>query len=88
MTPALLNLKRRLAQWELEHLRQHAAELAERLEAAEERASAAEQACDFWHDQAIDAHNAAAEAAGGMPGITIDGRLVIVPAPTAGGLHA
>lgn len=94
MKPRLRNLKRRLERWELEHLRQHAAELAGRLEAAEqraadaeERASAAEYACDFWHDQAVDAHNAAAEAAGGTPGITVNGQLVVVPA-VAGGLYA
>jgi hypothetical protein len=93
-TPRLRNLKRRLDRWELEHLREHAAELAERLEAAEQRAAEAERrlndaeyACDFWHDQAVDAHNAAADAAGGMPGITMDGWLVVVPPPSEG-LHA
>jgi uncharacterized protein YciW len=88
MTRRLRTLKRRLDRWELEHLRQHAAELADCLEAAEERASAAEQACDFWHAQSVNAHYAAADAAGGMPGITMDGSLVIVPRPAAGGLHA
>lgn len=93
-TPRLRRLKRRLDRWELEHLRQHTAELTERVEAAEQRAAEAERrlndaeyACDFWHDQTVDAHNAAADAGGGMPGITMDGRLVIVHA-ASGGLHA
>lgn len=88
------NLQYRLERWELEHLRQHAAELAERLEAAEQRAAEAERRlsdaeyiAEFWHDQAIEMHNVAADAAGGMPGITMDGQLVVVPA-VAGGLHA
>lgn len=87
MSPTLLKLKRRLDRWELEHLRQHAAELAERLEAAESRTADAEYAADFWHDQAVEVHSAAAEAAGGKPGITIDGRAIIVLAPSVG-LHA
>lgn len=93
-TPRLRALQRRLAKWEIAHLRQHAAELAERLEAAEQRAAEAERrlndaeyACDFWHDQAVEAHNAAADAAGGAPGVTMGGRLVVVPA-NAGGLHS
>lgn len=94
LTPRLRNLKRRLERWELEHLRQHAAELAVRLDAAdqracdaEERAKAAEHACDFWHDQAVAVHHAAADGAGGMPGLTLDCQLVIVPRATEG-LHA
>jgi hypothetical protein len=94
MTRALHALQRRLERWELEHLRQHAAELAQRLEAAELRAadaerrlSDAEYTAEFWHDQAVDLHNAAAEASDGVPGITIDGRTVVVPRG-AGGLHA
>lgn len=92
--PRLRSLKRRLDRWELEHLRKHAAELAAKLEAAEQRAedalrrlSDAEYTAEFWHDQAVDMHNAAADAAGGMPGITMDGRLVVVPA-NMGGLHS
>lgn len=95
LTPTIRAMQRRLERWELVHLREHAAELAERLEAAEkraaeaeERARAAEASCDFWHDQAVDAHYAAAEESGGAPGITMDGTLVIVPSPTSGGLHA
>ncbi|MDO9357897.1 MAG: hypothetical protein Q7T70_02750 [Polaromonas sp.] len=39
LTPTLRKLQRRLERWELEHLRQHADELAERLQAAEQRAA-------------------------------------------------
>jgi hypothetical protein len=92
-TPAIRNMQRRLRAWELPHLRQHAADLAERLEAAEkratdaeERASAAEASCDFWHDQAIEMHRAAAEGSGGTPGLTVDGALVIVRTQE-GGAH-
>ena len=94
MSPRLRNLKRRLDRWELNHLREHAADLAARLEAAEQSAAEAERrladaeyTAEFWHDQAVEMHNAAADAAGGMPGITMGGQLVVVPA-TAGGLHS
>ena len=95
MTPRLHSLKRRFGRWELGHLRQHAAELAQRLEdaekraaEAEDRASAAESACDFWHDQAVAMHHAAAEEAGGTRGITMAGHLCVVPGTRAGRLHA
>ena len=85
LSTTIRNLQRRLCAWELPHLRQHAAELAERLEAAEkraadaeERARTAEASCDFWHDQAVDMHRAAADGSGGTPGLTVDGVLVIV----------
>jgi chromosome segregation ATPase len=94
LTPVLRAMKRRLERWELEHLREHSAELAERLEAAEQRVADAERrltdaeyACDFWHDRAVDMHREAAEQSGGTRGITMDGRLVVVPA-VSGGLHA
>lgn len=94
-TPATARIQHRLEKLELEHLREHAAELAERLEAAEKRAAEAEERarysesiCDFWHDQAVDMQRAAAEESGGMPGLTMDGTLVIVPSPASGGLHA
>ncbi|MDO9357898.1 MAG: hypothetical protein Q7T70_02755 [Polaromonas sp.] len=50
--------------------------------------SDAEYTAGFWHDQAIEMNNAAAVANDGMPGITMDGQPVIVPAATARGLHA
>lgn len=94
MTPLLRNLQRRLDRWELEHLRQHATGLAEQLEAAEQRAveaerrlSDAEYTAEFWHDQTVEMHNQAADESGGMPGLTMGGQLVMVPA-AEGGLHA
>lgn len=81
-TPATARIQRRLERLELEHLRQHAAELAERLEEAERRLSHAEYTAEFWHDQAFEMHNTAADAVGGMPGITMDGQLVVLPAST------
>lgn len=94
MTPLLRNLKRRLERWELQHLREHAAELAQRLEAAEQRAadaqyrlSLAEVLADSWREEALDMQRAAAADGGGKLGITMNGRLVVMPA-AAGGLHA
>lgn len=48
----LKNLQRRLERLELEHLRQHALELHERLERAEAEAEACRASADFWHDHA------------------------------------
>ena len=47
------NLRRRLERWELQHLRQHASALAERLERAEEEAARLIEAADFWHQQCM-----------------------------------
>ena len=85
MDPALHRLRRRLERWELPHLRQHAAELAERVEALEREAAdlrqqlaSAEQRADWWHDQAIEALQALPD--GLAPGLTIDGRTCIIAA--------
>jgi hypothetical protein len=86
-TRATASLQRRFERWELEHLRVLAADLAARLEETERRLAGAEDRADFWHDQAIEMHNQAADDAGGMPGLTMGGQLVIVPA-IEGGLHA
>lgn len=51
MDRTLYNLKRRLEKAELDHLREHARDLAERLEMAEERARHAEDMADFYGDQ-------------------------------------
>lgn len=93
-SPSTARIQRRLERLELEHLRQHAAELAERLEAAEQRAADAEQRlswaednAEFWREQHIETINQMADDTGGTPGLTMGGQLVIVPA-TEGGLHA
>lgn len=56
--PVLRNLKRRLERWELAHLREHAAELAARLESIEaelveerRQRSLADDAADYWNRQ-------------------------------------
>jgi hypothetical protein len=85
LTPAERRaLQRRLERWELEHLRQHAAELAERLELAEQRADDAERRariaeamCDQW--QHLEWERAEADGPTRI-GLTIEGQLVAVPA--------
>jgi hypothetical protein len=86
-TPATSRIQRRLERWELEHLRQHAAELAARLEETERRLSYAEDAADSWREEALQMQLEAADAVGGQPGLTMGGSLVIVPS-TAGGLQS
>lgn len=87
-TAATSRIQARLERWELDHLRQHAADLAERLEAAEARAadlerqlSYAEDSSEFWREQAIQMQLDAAEEIGGAPGITMGGALVIAQMP-------
>jgi len=50
----LTSLKRKLARWELEHLRQHAAELAERLEKAERDRDYYRDVADGWWQTHMD----------------------------------
>lgn len=73
----LLNLRRRLEQWELDHLRKHAAELAERLEYAEELAERERQIAEDWWRTAMDLQSEVM-AEGGQIGLTRDGRLVLM----------
>ncbi len=69
-------LRRRLEKWELQHLRQHASDLAERLERAEEDAARANESADFWHQQCM---NMIAELQdeGAVIGLTKGGEIVI-----------
>jgi len=55
---ALINLQNRLERLELEHLRQHSAELHDKLEQAEERALSAEESADFWQSHAMNLQEA------------------------------
>ncbi|MBP6897321.1 MAG: hypothetical protein KBC94_23135 [Pseudacidovorax sp.] len=83
LTPALVKLKRRLERWELDHLRQHAAELAERLEDAERRRSYADQQADFWREQCMRLEEAITDedsGSGRQIGLTLSGDLVVVEA--------
>lgn len=65
MNRAIATLRRKLERAELEHLRRHTAELAEKLEEAERRielaelrAQNAEITADMWHDQVWDMQQA------------------------------
>lgn len=49
-TPATTRIQRRLERWELEHLRTHAAELADRVEELERRLAHAEDGAEFWRE--------------------------------------
>jgi hypothetical protein len=52
-TPATVRIQRRLERLELEHLREHAAELAERVEQLERDIFYAEADADMWHDACL-----------------------------------
>lgn len=76
-------LRRRLERWELEHLRQLAASLAERLEAAEQRIEALQvevsrawDTADAWREDAQRLVEEL-EAAGAAVGLTQGGALVV-----------
>lgn len=81
----LQKLKRRLERWELEHLREHAAELAERLEETERRLASAENDADFWREQALINVNEALDSDQGAShraiGLTKAGELLVVQVP-------
>lgn len=76
-------LRKRLERWELEHLRQLAASLADRLEAAEQRIEALEvEAARAWDTAEAWREDAQRlveelEAAGATVGLTQDGALVL-----------
>ena len=69
-------LHRRLEKWELQHLRQHASDLAERLERAEDEAARANEAADFWHQQCMNMI-ADLQDEGAEIGLTKSGEIVI-----------
>ena len=52
--PTIAALKRKLARWELEHLRRHAAELAEQLEKAERDRDYYRDLADMWWQTHMD----------------------------------
>jgi hypothetical protein len=49
----LQRMRARLNRWELMHLRQHAAHLAQQLEDERSRSATAEAAADYWRDQVM-----------------------------------
>lgn len=80
---ALIRIQAKLERWELEHLRRHARELAERLEAAQQlidlaqdRANHAEDCADYWRKQMLNLQNELADDT--VLGITRDGALHVV----------
>ena len=76
-TPRLRALRKRLESAELIHLREHAAELAERVEDLERRLYAAEDQAEFWHQSH---HNLEEHLDDGhCIGLTQQGGLVVVP---------
>lgn len=88
---AITALRKRLARWELDHLRQHCADLAQRLDdalsridALEREASRAWDAADSWHEQAMELVDDLHEA-GKAVGLTMDGALVVMDEAQQGG---
>lgn len=85
------SIQRKLDAWELDHLREHAAALADRVETLEAEAielkrqrDDAEDRAGFWHDQTIGYYQDEQER-GAVVGLSMDGRLSIVqPAPVPG----
>lgn len=69
---ALAGLRRRLEKAELEHLREHASELAERLEWAEQATARAEDQADYWREQC----ESLIAQLGNQVGLTVEGDLV------------
>jgi len=68
-------MRRRLERWELQHLRQHALELQERMERAEEEAARAWESAEFWRDNAMELQEALMSD-GFTVGITKSGQMV------------
>ena len=92
MSPALRALRRRLnaqaydlVNEELARLDRENDALREENEQLRTRLAWAEDCAESWREDAIEAINAQAEAAGGAVGLTQSGRLVVVPAQ---GVHA
>ncbi|MDP3228373.1 MAG: hypothetical protein Q8N13_10415 [Acidovorax sp.] len=81
---AIQNLRKRLSRWELDHLRKLSAELADRLDNAQQRIEDLESevarawgAADSWRDDALNLVNDLQEA-GKDVGLTQDGALVVM----------
>lgn len=75
MDTTLNRFRKKLERWELEHLRQHASDLAARLELAEERAHKEATNADFWQDRAEEIWRDLT-GQGAMLGLTMDGRVI------------
>jgi hypothetical protein len=75
LNPAVVSLRRRLEAWELAHLRQHAAEQAERIEQLERELRWADDSADMWQRTAEAAQE---HLDGAHIGITVEGAVGIV----------
>ncbi len=75
-TKEITNLKRYLAKWELDHLRRHAAEIEERLAAAEESARYEREVGDSWREDAWNLMERLTEE-GHEIGLTKEGEIVV-----------
>jgi hypothetical protein len=53
-SPSLVSIQRKLNRWELDHLRHHALDLAERLELAEQLIEAAQSTSEYWREQCFE----------------------------------
>lgn len=78
-------IQRKLDRWELDHLREHAADLARQLDEMRAlaadlqlRADDADTRAELWHSQAMDAFNDA-HACGATIGLSRDGALHVIP---------
>lgn len=71
----LSTLKRKLERWELEHLRRHATELAERLEVAEENSRYEREVGESWREDAFNLMEQMLDD-GRQVGITKSGHIV------------
>ncbi len=78
--PVIRRLRSRLNRWELEHLRQLAADLHEQLELALSTAYSAEHRADMWQSIAEQLQNEMNESGHKAPmvGLTTNGHLVLV----------
>lgn len=80
MTDLLTRIQRRLDTQALVQLRAEAARLAAENEELRERLAWAEDDAEGWRRDATEMHLQLCEQRGGVPGITVDGQLVVVPA--------
>lgn len=87
-TKTIAALRKRLSRWELDHLRTHCAELAERLETAQERIETLEtendrawRTAESWREDAMQLVNDLQDE-GKEVGLTQSGALVVVIDPT------
>lgn len=79
---SIMRLRKKLELWELEHLRQHAADLADRLERALEDANREREMADYWHEQATTMILEAMEA-GDEVCLSVAGEISVIKPPVA-----